>query len=170
RLDHATLGECALGASGALLDRRQHRLARILAALERRHRHLIDTDNAHDLLDDVSLALHVGAPGRDRDLHDRAVAGHHEAEPGQDAAHLRQRHLDAGEPPYLAQRKIDDAVIAMRLADYNILRRRTAAELHHHARRHLQPRHHEGSIDAALEAVARIRIDAELAAGLGDVD
>ena len=34
----------------------------------------------------------------------------------------------------------------------------------------LQPRHHEGRIDAALEPIARIRIDAELAAGLGDVD
>ena len=34
----------------------------------------------------------------------------------------------------------------------------------------LEPRHHEGGIDAALEAIARIRIDAELAAGLRDVD
>ena len=142
----------------------------VLAALERRHRHLVDADDAHDLLDDVGLALHVGAPGRDRDLHDRAVAGHHEAEPVEDAAHLRQRHLDAGEPLHLGQREIDHAVVAIGVADHDILRRRAAAELHHHARRHLEPGHHEGRIDAALEAIARVRIDAELAAGLRDVD
>ena len=36
--------------------------------------------------------------------------------------------------------------------------------------RQLQPRHHEVRIDAALEAIARVRIDAELAPGLRDVE
>ena len=35
----------------------------------------------------------------------------------EDAAHLDQRHLDAGEPLHLVEREIDDAVVAVRLAD-----------------------------------------------------
>ena len=45
-----------------------------------------------------------------------------------------------------------------------------AAEIEHHRGRELEARQHEGGIDAALEAVARVRIDAELAAGLRDVE
>ena len=75
----------------------------VVAALERRHRHLVDADDAHDLLDDVGLAVHIGAPGRHRDLHDRAAAGDHEAEMAEDALHLGQRHFDAGEPLDLAR-------------------------------------------------------------------
>ena len=56
------------------------------------------------------------------------------------------------------------------IADDDVFRRRAAAQLHHQLGGQLEPRHHEGRIDAALEAVARIRIDAELAAGLRDVD
>src|ERR1700756_2203588 len=48
---------------GAELDRRQHRLARCVAPLERRLGHIVDADNAHDLLHDVGLAVHVAAPG-----------------------------------------------------------------------------------------------------------
>ena len=110
------------------------------------------------------------APRRHRDLHHGAGAGHHEAETAEDALHLRKRHVDAGEALHLGQRKIDHAIVAEGLADDDVLRRRAAADLHHQSRRHLQPRHHEGRIDAALETIARVRIDAELAAGLGDVD
>ena len=58
----------------------------------------------------------------------------------------------------------------MRRARDRDLGRLAAAEVEHHLRRELEPRHHEGRIDAALEAVARVRIDAELAAGLRDVE
>ena len=58
----------------------------------------------------------------------------------------------------------------LRLAGDGDLRRRAAAEIEHHLRRQLEPRHHESRIDAALEAIARIGIDAELAAGLRDVE
>ena len=84
--------------------------------------------------------------------------------------HLRQRHVDAGKPLDLGQREIDHAIVAEGVADNDILRRRAAAQFHHQPGRHLQPRHHEGRIDAALETIAGIRIDAELAAGLRDVD
>ena len=58
----------------------------------------------------------------------------------------------------------------LRLAGDDDLRRRAAAELQHHLRRELEARHHEVRIDAALEAIARVGVDAELAAGLGDVE
>ena len=57
-----------------------------------------------------------------------------------------------------------------RLAGDGDLRRLAAAEIEHHPGRELEARHHEGRIDAALEAVARVGVDAELAAGLGDVE
>jgi hypothetical protein len=102
---HAARRQRALGAAGAELDRGQHRLAGVVAALERRHRHLVDTDDAHDFLDDVGLAVHIGAPRGDGDLHHRAAAGDHEAEMAEDAPHLGQRHFDARQTFDLAQRK-----------------------------------------------------------------
>ena len=174
--DHVTASTMPRAASARLARRVRSwigvstGLRGVVAALERRHRHLVDADDAHDLLDDVGLAVHVGAPGGHRDLHHRAAAGHHEAEMAEDALHFGQRHVDAGEALDLAEREIDHAVFAEGVADDDVLRRRAAAQFHHQLGRHLQPRHHEGRIDAALEAIARIRIDAELAAGLRDVD
>ena len=95
----------------------QDRLARRVAAIERRKWHPVDADDPHDFLDDVGLAFHVGAPRRHGDLDDRSAAGDGEAEMAEDAAHLDQRHLDAGQPLHLVEREVDDAVVAMRLAD-----------------------------------------------------
>ena len=68
------------------------------------------------------------------------------------------------------EREIDDASFGARIAGDDDLRRRAAAEIEHHLRRQLEAGQHEGRIDAALEAVARVGIDAELAAGLRDVE
>ena len=46
----------------------------------------------------------------------------------------------------------------------------TAAQIEHHLRRKLEPRHHEGRVNAAFEAIARVGIDPELAPGLGDIE
>ena len=125
--DHVTASTMPRAASARLARRVRSwivvrtGLRGVVATLERRHRHLVDADDAHDLLDDVGLAVHVGAPGRHRDLHDRAAAGHHEAEMGQDASRLRQRHVDSGEALDLAQREIDHAVVAEGVADDEIL-------------------------------------------------
>ena len=78
--------------------------------------------------------------------------------------------LDPGQALDLGERKIDHAIIAEGVADDNVFRGRAAAQFQHEPGRHLQSRHHEGRIDATLEAIARVGIDAELAAGLGDVD
>ena len=40
----------------------EHRLARRLAAVERRRGHAVDAGDAHDFLDDIGLAFDVGAP------------------------------------------------------------------------------------------------------------
>jgi hypothetical protein len=61
-LDQSAAAKRALGLAGAHLQRGEHRLARALAALERRERHAVDAEDAHDLLDDVGLALDIAAP------------------------------------------------------------------------------------------------------------
>ena len=81
----------------------EHRLARRLAAVERRRGHAVDADDAHDLLDDVGLALDVGPPRRRGDLHAPVLAGDEEAELAQHAPHLGQRQVEAGEPLQFAR-------------------------------------------------------------------
>ena len=61
-LDHRASRERALGLAVAHLQRREDRLARVLATWERHRRHLVDADDAHDLLDDVGFALDIGPP------------------------------------------------------------------------------------------------------------
>ena len=68
------------------------------------------------------------------------------------------------------KREIDDRFLRRRIAGDHDLRRRAAAEIEHHLRRQLEARQHEGRIDAALEAIARVGIDGELAPGLRDVE
>ncbi len=101
---------------------------------------------------------------------DLAGAGDEEAEMAEDALDLGERHVEAGEPLDLVDRKIDRPLVDRLAADHDALRRRAAAQIEHHLGREFEARHHEIRIDAALEAVARVRIDAELAAGLRDVD
>ena len=92
-----------------------------------------------------------------------------EAERTKHALDLRQVDLDAGQALHLVERKIDHALGRLGLARYRHLRGLAAAEIEHHSGRELEPRQHEGGIDPAFEAVARIRNNAELAAGLRDV-
>ena len=68
--DETARGERAARLAGAVLDRGEHRAAPVVAALERRHRDAIDADDAHDLLDDVGLAVHIRPPARHRHLDD----------------------------------------------------------------------------------------------------
>ena len=78
--------------------------------------------------------------------------------------------VEPGEALELGQRKIDDRFGDVGAAGDDDLRRRAAAQIEHHLGREFEPGQHEGRIDAALEAVAGVGIDAELAAGLRDVD
>ena len=148
----------------------EHRLAGVGAARKRRRRHALDADDAHQLLDDVGAALHVRPPRRHRDFDLLALAGGEEAELLQHAAHFGERQFEAGQPRQFAQREIDDLFLRRRIAGNDDLGRLAAAQIEHHLRRQLEPGQHEIRIDAALEAIARVGIDAELAPGLRDVD
>ncbi len=88
RLDHAARGERALGFAHAQLDRREHRLARSLAAVERRRGNALDTENANDLLHQVGLALDLTAPGRDGNFQVLARTSDGEAESAEHALDL----------------------------------------------------------------------------------
>ena len=61
-------GERALGGAGALLEQRQHRRGHARRqAGQGRQRHAVEPGDAHDLLDDVGLAVDVRPPvGDDR--------------------------------------------------------------------------------------------------------
>ena len=99
--DHVTASTMPRAASARLARRVRDwigvriGLRGVVAAIERRHRHLVDADDAHDLLDDVGLAVHVGAPRGHRDLHHRAAAGDHEAEMAENAPDFAERHRPA---------------------------------------------------------------------------
>ena len=87
----------------------------------------------------------------------------------QNTLHFQKRHVDAGEALHFAHREIDDAILPEGVANNDLFRGRAAAYLHDQPGGHIEPRHHEGRIDAALETIARVRMDAELAAGVRDV-
>src|SRR6202012_3727631 len=118
---------------------------------------------AHQFLDDVGFAVYVRSPRRHRDLDALALSRGEEAELLQHAAHLGQRQLDAGEPLQFTLREIDDGFFWAWIAGDHDLGRRTTAQIEHHLCRQLQARQHEIRIDAALEAITRVGVYAELA-------
>src|SRR5262245_4280433 len=109
--------------------------------------------------------MHVRPPGGCRHLDLLALTRNQKAKPLKHAPEHRERNLDSGEGLKLTEREIDNQLRHLWSAGDRDLGRRAPAEIEHHPRRLLQPREQEGRIDAALEAVARIRADAELAAG-----
>ena len=111
-------------------------------------------------------ALDVGAPAR----HGHFARARLEAEVRQDRQTLALGNVDADQPLHFAVGEVDDASRLIRVAGDDDARGLAAADVEHHARRELQAGHAELRIDAALETIARVGDDAELAAGLGDVD
>ena len=169
-LDHPARRERALRPARAHLQRGEHRLARRIAALERRERHR-STPTMRTISSTMSALPSTSL------RHDGIATFTVSPAPAtkkprcfEHALHLGERHVEAGEALHLGDREIDHAILGVRRARDDDLRRRAAAEIEHHLRRLLEPRHHEVRIDAALEAVARVRIDAELAPGLRDVE
>ena len=112
--------------------------------------------------------MHVGPPGGHGGTDHRAVAAQAKAQPAEHALHLADGQRNAGEPFDLIEAEIDHPFRDRQRTRDDGLRRRAAAEIEHHAGRELEARNHEGGIDAALEAIARIGVDGELAAGVGD--
>ena len=99
----------ALGGAGALLQQRQHRRrhARV-EPRQRRRRHAVEADDAHDLLDDVGLAVDVGAPVGN----DRLAVLDGEAEAGENRFALALRDVEADEALHFAIGEVDRALAA----------------------------------------------------------
>ena len=93
-----------------------------------------------------------------------------EAEPREDRLALGLRNVEAGEAAHFAVGEVDDAFAVSSGSPATISRdgsppQRSMIEV----RRQFRAGHAEIGIDAALEAIARVGDDAELAAGLRDV-
>ena len=171
RLHHAARGERPARERHALLREREHGLQhRRLEAREGRRGHPVEPADARDLLDEIGLAFDVRPPGGRDDFREAIFRAEAEAEPAQGRERGDIVDLEAGEALGFAQREIDRAPVVGDRAGEHDLRSLAAANLEHHAGRELEPRKRECRIDAALETIARIRVDAELAAGLGDIE
>ena len=83
---------------------------------------------------------------------------------------LRDRQVERGEALHSFGREIDPALPVGHTAGNDDLRRLAAAEVEDQFRCQFQTRHHEFGIDAALEAVARIGLDTQLATRRCDRD
>ena len=155
-----------------ILQRGQHGLARRVAARERSQRHAVDARDAHDLLDDIGLAFDVGAPGRHGDLHASRRRRRRRSRAARACASSRAAADRGRRGASLRRPGNRRCVSAIRRspATHDLRRRRRRRGRAPCCGRELEARQHEGRIDAALEAIARIGIDAELAAGLRDVE
>ena len=169
RLDQTARRQRALGAAGAGLDQRQHRPRDVIGFRQRRRGHAVDAEDAHDFLDEIGLAFDIRPPGRHPDRQRRRGARDGEAERRQHVTDLVVGRIDAGEPlhfgrPGRRSTSRGSGTVPATTTSLGTPPQRSSDQ----PRRKLEAGQHEGRIDAALEAVARIGIDAELAAGLGD--
>ena len=146
-------------------------LARRVAAREFGRGHAIDAGDAHDFLDDIGLAFDIRPPRRHRDLHhscrcrrrrSRAFRGCASSPATAGRDRTRRFTSSTGNSISLSG---DFASPATMISDAV-----SAAELDDKLGREFETRQHEIRIDAALEAIARIGMDAELAAGLRDIE
>ncbi len=148
----------------ALLHRGPGRRGHARAAPGQRGRfELRQRGDARDLLDQIGLAANIGPPGGDRHVEAAFRLDHAEAQFGQDARLFvgRDGHADQRLGAIRAQ-----GVAARRIRHRprdDDMRRLAPAQVEHHARGQLHPVAGEGRVDATLEAVAGIRVDAQLA-------
>ena len=99
RLDHAARGERALGGAVRSWPAVSTGLATPSPPRQRCDAKSVDAVHAHDLLDEVGLAVDVRAPGRHRDrAGDRAVPRQSKPSALEDRSIRRARHVDAGQP------------------------------------------------------------------------
>ncbi len=151
----------------ALLDRGQyrfrhaHRGARQGLAFE-----LGEGGDARDLLDQIGLAHHVRPPGR----HMRHVIFQPEAERLSVRRCSSAGIIHADERLHPVGVELVGAVGVRHLARRHHVRRLAAAEIEDHLGGQFDGGGVERRVDAALEAVARVGVDLERAAGLGDLD
>ena len=119
-----------------------------------------------------ALPSHVRPPGRHADEDPVAVAGRPRARsrgvPG--CAPSRRRQVEPGEAVHLAPGEVDpmsgSGTAPATAISVGVPPQRSITSAVARSR----PGHAEGRIDAALEPIARVGVDAELAARLGDVE
>ena len=159
-------GDAAAGLALAALGGGEDGLRHAGGAGERAALELGEGGDAGDLLDEVGLALDVGAPGGGRGL----VAAEGEAEGGEDADLLGLGDVHADEA---GDARGVEAVAAARVGDAagdDDLGGLAAAEVEDHPGGELDAEGREGGVGAALEAVAGVGGDAEAPAGAGGAD
>ncbi len=140
---------------------------------ERLRRDVVDAVDAHDLLDQVGLAVDVRPPGRHgRPSTISPVPCDVEAEARRGSSTLSALGTSRPVSRFTSEQREVDPIFGSwpLIADDLGFGGVAAAEFEHQFGRQLEARHHEVRIDAALEAVARIGDDAEVAAGAGDVE
>ena len=168
RLGQAARGEGAADELGASLRRGQRRARQRRIAVERHRRDLVVALDPEDFLDEIGLALDVAAPGRrlDREIAARQALDR-EAERGQDRRALLRRHVEPAEgrrtlgTQHIAPPPIRDG------AGRHDLGRLAAAQVEHQPGGDFEPVPDEGRVEPALETIARVARDIELAAGRG---
>ena len=151
--------------AGAFLDQRQNRLGH--GCFEPRQRLRLDaveTDDPDDLLDEIRLALDIGTPRRRRHV-DRVTGPlNRKTEFFENAFRFCGLHWQSGQTRNLGPGERHDTFFSRHLSGQDDLACLTAADGHHHAGGKIEARKRKRGIDAALEAIARIGDDAELAA------
>ena len=131
----------------------------------RRCRHFIDAGEPHHFLDQVGGAGNVRPPRRRRDLETFALAVERMPSAASMALDLPCSSVEPAQALNQAEIEIERLVGLGRLAGDRDLARLAAAKFEHQLCGQLEPRHDEIGIDAALESVARVGVDAELAPG-----
>ena len=164
-------GERAARGRAQLLRRSDARAADRLGAPHRQRRHAVVAVMADQLLDDIRLHADVVAPGRRRHP-DRpgAVARHLEAQALELLADRRHLQRDPRKALQLVDPEPEGAGRLGHGARHDRRTRLAAAQLQDQPGRVLGAGQHHRRVDAALEAGARVALDAEPAAGRRGTD
>ena len=162
RLHEPARGEPALDRARAALERGQGQARQCARGREGYRLDAVVAVDAQDILDEVGLARHVAAPGRGY-CSKHPLTLHLIAE-GTQYAHLLGRcHVDAAERAHAVLPERHRAPPFRQGARTHHLARLSAAELGDEVGRHFRTPEGRGRIEAALEAVARVGLDGELA-------
>ncbi len=151
----------------AALRGQERRLGQGLFPRQGDRRDVLVAVDAQHLLDETGLALDIGAPGGRLDREMIGLLGHGAAEILQNPLLLARRQFEAAQAAGAVGAEAQLAPPGRHGARDADLRRLAAAQLEDEPRRDLDAGTGEFGIEAALEAVARVALQIELAAGRG---
>ena len=167
RLVETAAGQAPAGEQRAPLQRGENRPRHSVRPRHGSGGHLVQTDDAAHLLDEIGFAADIGPPARNGAGKAACPFGHAEAEGRQDALLLGPGHVDAAQGLHARLAQGEAAARLRNFPRHDGLRRLAAAQIEDHGGGDLDAVGHEGRIDAALEAVAGIGLDLQLASGGG---